>query len=193
MAIDFLLFASPHWVHLYVPEHSLQIWRVVTSVLTSMSARSATVKSFSQIQFNVSSLWKGTRGCQRGWRVWLSRRQGAKASLYSFIGVKAWVVWSSFCKWYQRLQSQKKRGGGEEKKKKCIANNDNSDMPKVLWGPLIWWKPEAGGRGGVTQNPGEWHGEFPDICLLRAVLLLGHQRRSVGSRGKTRGRKHAKW
>lgn len=44
----------------------------------------------------------------------------------------------------------------------------------------------------MTQSPGEQHGEFSDICLLRAVLLLGYQRRSVGSRGETRGQKTCK-
>lgn len=95
---------------------------------TSMSASSPAVQSFYRWSSMQATLWWGTLGCQRGWRGLAYPKARSKGFHLCFHWHKSLSCLKFFLQRFQRLQSPEKS---------CIANNDNSDIPKVLRGPLI--------------------------------------------------------
>lgn len=101
-------------------------------------------------------LWRRVDGRQNLMfaTLWWQRDQGlaylkagATFSLYAFIDMKAWVVWSSFCKWFQRLGSPEKKF--HSKWSQFWHSRTLVSVPDRLTIRLLR-------KGGVTHSPGDW-------------------------------------
>lgn len=149
-----------------------------------MSARSPTLKWVLQGQVNAS---------YSGEVLWLS--EGLEGLACPKVRSKVFSLLLNFgfksLSCLKFLLQMVSNTAGPRKKKDCLANNDNSDLPSLVRSSdrliLSWWERwyDSEPRRSNTED-------FQTYVFCRAALLLWHWTWSVGSRGKTRGRKTQK-
>lgn len=103
------------------------------TVLTSMSARSPAGKNFLKIEFKASHRLEGHSGGSEG----LDSLPYPKARSTGFSLLFHWRKGLNFVCFLQMVSKTREPGG-----KIYLANNDNSNISRVSWGPLSdlsWW------------------------------------------------------
>lgn len=124
------------------------------------------------------------------WALWDVRGDLAypKAKNKGFLLLFHWHKSLSSLKFFLQMVSMTAEARG--KKKDCIANNGNSDILRVLWGPLIhlswgWWERRCDSEPGRAKNK-----EFLGMCLLYSSFAVMTSKTVCREQRRNQGQKN---